>query len=143
MEKTIIWDIDGILGLPLESYAHAIPLAPGLELFNAVLKSAIFGETFNIIILTHRPEYARSDTLDWLRSVFNFSDFGTDFINSKLFMRADDDSRPAAEYKKSFIQENFIDINEQIICAFDDDPAVVDMYRSMGITVYQAFNKRE
>ena len=100
----------------------------------------------DIVIFTGRPTTTRSLTIGWLRKVgilpplrwenmdsLTPDDYGK-YSRVMLFMRESSDFRPNWEVKKDLL-ENFItnEPHTEIIMAYDDDPAVIKMYKGQGI----------
>nr|UVX49284.1 MAG: acid phosphatase [Bacteriophage sp.] len=82
--------------------------------------------TYRIIILTGRGAVAREVTEQWL------DDHGV--VYDKLIMREIGDCRKDTDFKRAQLEDIGI---ENIVCAFDDLPHIVDFMREMGITVYE------
>lgn len=82
--------------------------------------------TYRIVILTGRGAVARDVTEQWLE------EHGV--VYDKLVMREVGDCRKDTEMKLSALEDIGI---ENIVCAFDDLPHIVDFMRSLGITVYE------
>ena len=82
----------------------------------------------DIIILTARPVLYRAATEEWMRR---------NGIGYALVMMRDlDDHSPSTTLKRNQLQALFdnTDITpEKIICAYDDRPDVISMYKGMGI----------
>lgn len=82
--------------------------------------------TYRIIILTGRGAVAREVTEQWL------DDHGV--VYDKLIMREIGDCRKDTDFKRAQLEDIGI---ENIVCAFDDLPHIVDFMRGLGITVYE------
>lgn len=82
--------------------------------------------TYRIIILTGRGAIAREVTEQWLE------DNGV--VYDKLIMREIGDCRQDTEVKRTALEDIGLD---NIVCAFDDLPHIVDFMRSLGLTVYE------
>jgi FMN phosphatase YigB (HAD superfamily) len=82
--------------------------------------------TYRIIILTGRGAVAREVTEQWL------DDHGV--VYDKLIMREIGDCRKDTDFKRAQLEDIGI---ENIVCAFDDLPHIVDFMRELGITVYE------
>ena len=82
--------------------------------------------TYRIIILTGRGAVAREVTEQWL------DDHGV--VYDKLIMREIGDCRKDTDFKHAQLEDIGI---ENIVCAFDDLPHIVDFMRGLGITVYE------
>lgn len=81
-----------------------------------------------IIYITGRPERLREKTEAWL----NMNDFWYDL----LYMRKDGDYRFDVEVKKE-IYDKYIKDSYEVIAVFDDRDAVVELWRSLGLTCLQ------
>lgn len=140
----VIVDLDGTLSdgrwrlhlLPDESTRH---LDSAWATFNlAAADDPAFKDTIDvvnnlgmfceIIILTGRGAIAREVTEVWL------AQNGVDY--DQLIMRDIGDSRKDTVVKAEIINE-LRSKGRKILCAFDDLPHIVDMFRSMGITTYE------
>jgi hypothetical protein len=86
-----------------------------------------FFDPCDAVFITGRPERYTQQTLDWLYNTAEITDYGY-----SLFMRKNDDFRPAPEVKKDLYDE-YIKDNYEIMFAIDDDPRVVEMWRNEGI----------
>ena len=143
MKKTIIFDLDGTLALINERKNLAIasgkfdwdvffdPSNIKLDVPNKpVVKMAqLFAENgFFIVIFSGRSDKTKHATKSWLtRNKVPFH---------KLVMR--DNKRhfmPDNELKKQLLNEH-VNIND-IFLVVDDRQQVVDMWRSLGLTVFQ------
>ncbi|CBY88561.1 hypothetical protein [Pantoea phage LIMEzero] len=82
----------------------------------------------DIVILTGRGAVARAITENWLDK------HGVDY--DQLIMRAIGDSRKDTVFKAEVVNE-LRSQGRKILCAFDDLPHIVDMFREMGITTYE------
>lgn len=79
-------------------------------------------------VITGRPEKLRQDTLDW------FKDHYLPLKTENLHMRPDKDNRPDYEVKKDLFFSLKI-LPEDVLCAFEDRPQVIDMWKDLGISV--------
>lgn len=140
MRKTIIVDLDGTLA----DHTHRLPLLPTENLDRTEswreFNSACVWDTpiqrtidlisalslhYRVVILTSRCDHASLRTRRWL--------YIHDVSYNYLIMRREDDNRSSTEMKKEEVLEIGLD---NILCCFDDDPAVIKMFRKMGLTVY-------
>ena len=151
----IIYDLDGTISDDLwrrEKFLSSDPASSSWEDYfvncaqDNLINSHLIDFNDDIVIMTGRPEYVRSQTVAWLRRVgimptgnWKNLNFLTpyDYVKSGrilLFMRSHMDLRPNWEVKqdmvKKFIRKN---PDTQILIAYDDDPAVIKMYRRQGI----------
>lgn len=92
----------------------------------------LLNESYSIIVITERKELCRKKTTEFLfriTGVYSVTKTDTGFhtdINPEvyqLFMRPNDDHRPAHILKKE-IYETHIKGNYDVVMAFDDDPEV-------------------
>lgn len=140
MRKTIIADLDGTLA----DHTHRLPLLPTKNLdrteswkeFNSAclwdspIKSTIdlinaLSLNYRVVILTSRCNHVSSRTRRWMQL--------NGVAYDDIIMRREDDHRPSTEMKKDVVLEIGLD---NILCCFDDDPAVIKMFREVGLTVY-------
>lgn len=96
------------------------PIANTIEMFNALIRGGKTG-----VVLTGRSGEFLSDAVHWLSSHKCHYDF--------LVMRGAEDNRKDTVIKEEFLRAVGLD---RILCAFDDSPAVIAHFRSMGITTY-------
>ncbi|GAA1403261.1 hypothetical protein GCM10009613_64180 [Pseudonocardia kongjuensis] len=126
-----VFDIDGVLAdvshrlhfLDVHRWekffaaAHADPL---LEEGAQRLAAAL--ERYDVVYLTGRPERNRRLTEDWLA--------GFGLATGPLYMRPDDDHRPARYVKREVLRRLARD--REIAMIIDDDPAVVRVLADDG-----------
>ena len=87
---------------------------------------------FAVIILTGRSDEVEEGTRKWL------NENGVKY--DALIMRRKKDNRRVATVK----EEVLCAIGpENIVCAFDDSPVVVKLFRNLGITTYQVAGRRQ
>lgn len=104
----------------------------------ANLVRAVATEGGDVIFLTARGEDAREPTFNRLHHDFSFA------YSSDLIMRQMNDHRSAAEFKSSFIsglKSEFSVYRDHTLVAIEDDPAVVDAMRALGVTVLHIDSK--
>lgn len=75
-------------------------------------------------VITARPEFYRHITFEWLRRA------GVTILH--LLMRGNEDHRPSVEVKRDRLQP-LLRWKKEIEAAYDDNPAIVEMYRAHGI----------
>lgn len=86
-------------------------------------------KTVNILI-SGRNERCKKSTIQWLREKLNI------YIDEdQLFLRSEDDYRPAHEVKEDLIKKHIG--FENILFAFDDDDQVNEMYKKHGVMCYK------
>ena len=144
-DRVYIVDIDGTIA-NINHRLHFIQQDPKLwdEFFDActddapiddvidvvsTLTTLIFGRGYvRILYLTGRPERVRLKTQLWM-SIHNLP-------RGEIIMRKDGDHRPDTITKKELMD----DISRRgwrIAGVFEDRPAVVRVWREMGLTVFQ------
>jgi hypothetical protein len=82
-------------------------------------------ETYDIVLLSGRPERCRADTVDWLDR--------NGMTASRLVLRPDDDHRPAATLKAELVR--LVGGPDDIAVIVDDDELVIDRLRGLGYRV--------
>jgi hypothetical protein len=87
-----------------------------------------FHPDYKILLVSGRTDDLRSQTLDWLKR------YRIPF--DRLFMRRARDMRPDQVIKEEIFTQNIKDQYE-ILFVLDDRRKVVDMWRSLGLTVLQ------
>jgi hypothetical protein len=133
--KAIIVDIDGTLAMRTERgpydwdrVSEDTPNRPIVEIVNALQVS--MGPTVSVVFVSGRKNVCRMKTLEWLkRFMLNESPWS-------LHMRGDTDNREDAVMKEELYREH-IEPEFDVIAVFDDRQQVVDMWRSLGLTVLQ------
>lgn len=162
MKKAIIFDIDGVLakisknedGTPKRGYRDYDkvdldePIKEIFEFVERYLTNAT--HSTQVIFITGRKELCRQKTLLFLyKELKNYSpeeegEIAMRVEESKifLFMRPDDDNRPAVKLKKE-IYEKHIKGNYNVIMAFDDDPEICKMYKEQGILTLQPHTRED
>lgn len=81
---------------------------------------------YEVAIVTGRPDKYRLNTEAWLRK------HGVEF--SRIIMRRSGDHRPDYVVKKDLLDEVG---HERVAFVIDDRPSVCDMWRALGLRVYQ------
>lgn len=136
----VVLDLDGVLadvrhrlhhlaGRPRDwdAFFAAAPRDPVLEPGRQrALRAACEGHA--VVYLTGRPERCRADTLDWL--------VGHGLPEGPLFMRRDDDRRPARITKVVLLRRLCARLD--VVAVVDDDLAVVAAVRAAGFHVEHA-----
>jgi 3-deoxy-D-manno-octulosonate 8-phosphate phosphatase KdsC-like HAD superfamily phosphatase len=136
-EKVLIIDIDNTLtdashrmSMLKEEGDHWSKFFQAMagDSLNVWCKELIDGmhSNYGILLVTGRPSNYRDITVEWLKSK------GVNFDG--LYMRAEGDRRPDYVVKKEiyckYIQDTF-----DVLFVVDDRKTVVDMWRSLGLTV--------
>jgi hypothetical protein len=137
---------------------------PIKEVCETILTQCLLEIGATIIFVTGRKEKCFEGTLEWLECHMKYknymgeyktyyfgkrngfkvgqefyvldSDFGIPKCKGVIFMRPDNDHRPAEALKKE-IYETKIKYKYDVIMAFDDDPKVCEMYKKEGILTMQ------
>lgn len=143
--KTVLCDIDHVLSAAWprdhlignaswDDYHNAAsndkPVADIVAMINALGK-----EDFNIVAITARPEKFRRLTLDWM--------IRHDVYVDELLMRSDQEFRPSPEMKLELVRNRFQDVKNEVAFLIEDRDDVCQAFRELGITVLQAFCRRD
>lgn len=135
--KTVILDLDNCIAddawrIPSIDWSQSDMMGRyhdyhSLAAFDKVANTDLFEELSaenRLIIMTARPVLYRAATEHWLDT----NGVGYDI----LMMRSNADHRASAELKESQLHRAILDfglITNEVICAYDDRPDVVAMYR--------------
>lgn len=103
---------------------------PNMSVINTVY--SLYQQGRKIIFCSGRDAVCRPHTLDWLVSIFG----STMMAQSPLFMRKEGDMRKDSIVKLELFNKH-IRKNYNVIGVFDDRDQVVEMWRSIGLTVFQ------
>ena len=141
---TIIIDIDDTLSLAGERFklatkpngkidwniAHDVELVkndkpnePMIDLAKRYKKDG-----FKIVIITGRPDSIREVTEEWLKKY----DVGYD----ALYMRTEKEHYIKASVFKKKIYQIYC---ENVLCAYDDDEEIIQMWNSLGIPAFKVY----
>jgi len=131
LPKAVIFDIDGTLtlgGLNRSPYEWAkvgndLPNKPIIELLDLYRNIG-----YNIIIVSGRDSICRPETEQWLKD--------NNICYNNLYMRQIDDNRKDTIIKREIFDEHIREIFN-VITVVDDRACVVEMWRDMGLTVFQ------
>lgn len=139
LSRAIICDLDGTLA-NVSSHRHLVQKregvkrdfygfhryasgdAPVIEETREALWSV--AQSHDIILVSGRHDRWRSRTQAWLMA--------RDVPYDVLYMRPDEDYRPDTEVKLE-IYKNYIQDRYLVERAYDDRPAVIELWRSLGI----------
>lgn len=129
-QNAYIFDIDGTLALmngrsPYD-YTKVHTDIPNHNI--TMIARTLAASGLPIIIVSGRKDMCKAETEEWLKAnhiPYNF-----------LFMRQAEDNRNDAIIKRE-IYEEFIKDDFNVLAVFDDRNRVVDMWRSLGLTVCQ------
>lgn len=138
MSKTIICDLDGTL-FNIDHRLHYLNTKDWKGFFEAVkddtpnewcleLLRAMKTQGHEIVFVSGRNSVARAETNRQLVKLGFFP-------NTMLLMRHELDRRPDFALKKSFYKTQLKD--KDILFVLEDRKQVVDMWRSLGLTVLQ------
>lgn len=136
-----IFDLDGTLALRDESLSDCRKpfdwARVGEDLPNPAVVEvarALIGVGHKLLFVTGRMEQCRKPTCDWL-----IKHLGTPGVG--LIMRADEDYRPDTEVKAEMYQSTLCRMLRShfggVAGIFDDRKGVVEMWRELGLTVFQ------
>lgn len=90
---------------------------------------ALLHAGYDLAFVSGRPEECRTQTQMWLyENISRHMPFD-------LYMRPDGDYRKDSIVKREIYDEHFAD--RVVLGVFDDRPAVVEMWRGLGLTVFQ------
>lgn len=82
---------------------------------------------YEVIILTGRPESTKDVTKKWLDK--------HNIEYDKLYMRNREDHFMKADLFKKKVYETYI--KEDVICAFDDEQSIIDMWMNLKIPAFK------
>lgn len=116
----INWDI-------AHSEKNIILDGPNYPMIDLVKKYKKEGVT--IILLTGRPNSVRNITKKWLKKY--------DIPYDILYMRNEKEHYLKAPLFKRKIYET--EIKENVLCAFDDEQDIIDMWKELGIPSFKVF----
>jgi phosphoglycolate phosphatase-like HAD superfamily hydrolase len=136
--KIVVVDLDDTI--TDAAWRHALSFDDSLDqsdldaAFVDVIKfiNAVSG-IYRIVGVTVRPERYRTATLRWLLEAGVRMD--------DLLMRRNDDYRREIDLKRDLVTR-YIN-KEMIVCAFDDNEKIIQLYRELGITAFQIYPRRE
>ncbi len=129
--KAVLVDLDGTVALMCgrspydETRVHED--RPNKAVIAAV--GSMYQEAFEVIFVSGRTEGCREATEEWLTS-------HVPFRYQALHMRKVGDIRKDAVVKREIFDQHIRD-NWDVTCVFDDRNQVVEMWRSLGLTVFQ------
>jgi predicted kinase len=137
LPSCVIFDIDGTLACvgdrsPYDAKSCALDLPnKSIIALNEFINVAIiegFKSDTKVFLLSGRKEEAREETEKWMKV------HGVQF--DKLFMRDTEDNRKDSIIKKELFEKHIKD-QYNVLFIVDDRDQVVEMWRSIGITVLQ------
>ncbi len=137
--KAIIIDIDGTVAQKCHSrdihdltqVGFDYPIWPTITVIENMMTE------YMPIFVSGRKEVARKATEQWLLHYVSFPkyDYGNGAPGTLLFMRQNDDNRCDTIIKRE-IYEKEIKGQFDVFCVFDDRKKVIDMWRSLGLFVF-------
>ncbi|MGB5913534.1 MAG: AAA family ATPase [Phormidesmis sp.] len=129
LEDVIVVDMDGTLALIGDRSPYDASKCdqdpPNMPVLQTILK---WQETHKIIVMSGRTDDAKVKTEGWLKK------YGVNY--SALHMRAVGDMRKDTIVKAEMYQAHLAE-KYNVIAVFDDRNSVVEMWRSLGLTVFQ------
>lgn len=140
MGPVAVFDIDGVLA-DVRHRLHYVQSRPKRwgAFFGAADRDPVLAQgaallrslaaTHEIRYLTGRPERLRAVTEDWLHA--------GGLPREPLTMRPDHDRRPSRTFKRDRLRD-WLAAGAHIALVVDDDPAVVDMVRELGLAILPA-----
>ena len=131
LPHAIICDIDGTLAIKgdrdIYDYSKVHLDTPNMPVVHL---AQVLGEERLLIFVSGREDNCRMDTMDWLKDNLGFA------FTPDLFMRKTGDMRKDSIVKREIFDEHIRD-KYQIDYVLDDRDQVVEMWRSLGLTVLQ------
>lgn len=131
LPHAIICDIDGTLAIKgdrdIYDYSKVHLDTPNMPVVHL---AQVLGEERLLIFVSGREDNCRMDTMDWLKDNLGFA------FTPDLFMRKTGDMRKDSIVKREIFDE-YIRDKYQIDYVLDDRDQVVEMWRSLGLTVLQ------
>ena len=145
MNKAIIVDIDGTIAdakhrlhfirdkkkKDYDKFFDAMGEDP--PMMSVIEMIVVLSEHYEIIFVTGRPESHRQMTLDWMERHAPVLWLKAQL---NLHMRPTGNYKPDTQIKRS-AYHYYIKPNYHIVGVFEDRKSVVDMWRKLGLTVYQ------
>lgn len=128
----IIVDVDGTLAIrdgrtPYE-WSRVMEDRPNWPVIVTVRNMHRAG--YRVIIVSGRPDKCLTETRDWLKLHLDLP------FDMLLMRRSDDMARPDVEVKAEMYQKT-IAARYRVLAVFDDRNSVVQMWRELGLTVFQ------
>lgn len=133
LPDTVLVDIDGTVAQMDGRDPHDYHLVNTDKPRPAVVEAVriVYDAGLLPVFVSGRPESSREDTQRWL-----IRWLGAWAGRMTLFMRPNDDHRPDYQVKLEIFNREIRD-NYRVLWAYDDRQQVVDMYRSIGLDVFQ------
>lgn len=102
------------------------PIHDTVEVINCL------GQKYPVLFVTGRNEGCREVTEKQIKNCC------PNLCEWKLIMRPDSDQKTADVIVKKQLFEQYVAPEYDILCAFDDKQANIDLWRSLGITAYHS-----
>ncbi|MEO0648202.1 MAG: polynucleotide kinase [Cyanobacteria bacterium J06650_10] len=129
LEDVIVVDMDGTLALMGDRSPYDVSKCdqdpPNIPVLQTILK---WQDTHKIIVMSGRTDDGKAKTETWLKQ------YGVRYF--ALHMRTMDDMRKDTIVKKE-MYELYLQNKFNIFAVFDDRKSVVEMWRSLGLIVFQ------
>lgn len=129
LDDVIVVDMDGTLALMGDRSPYDVSKCdqdlPNLPVLQTILK---WQETHRIIVMSGRTDDGQEKTIAWLEKY--------DVKYAELHMRKLGDMRKDTIVKEEMYRAN-VEGQYNVIAVFDDRKSVVEMWRSLGLTVFQ------
>ena len=129
LEDVIVVDMDGTLALMGDRSPYDVSKCdqdpPNMPVVQTILK---WQDTHKIIVMSGRTDDGKEKTASWLEK------YGVKY--SELHMRKTGDMRKDTIVKEEMYRAH-LDGRYNVIAVFDDRKSVVEMWRSLGLTVFQ------
>jgi len=140
MRKAVIFDMDGtladvrgirhhVVGKRRRDFdafhADSVNVPPNPHVANAAVMADMLG--VDVVVVTARKVRWARHTAMWLAM--------NRIPSAAMFMRADKDSRPDVEVKRDILRS--IRRTWDVIAAWDDNPKIVALWESEGITTHR------
>lgn len=135
LPSAFIFDIDGTIAHvdgKRDIFDYSKVIDDSIDIHTSVLLDSV-RKTNEIIFVTGREESCRKETVQWLDK-WGLGEY-------PLYMRPLEDRRKDTILKKE-IFENIIEPKYNVIGVFEDRVSVVEMYRKLGLKVYQVNSRK-
>lgn len=142
--QAIIVDIDGTVAekYPKRDIHDLTKVCYDYPIWPTIKTIEILMTEYLPIFVSGRKECARRETERWLLHNISFPnyDYGGGSPGTILYMRSDYDNRCDTIVKRE-IYERHIKDDYSVFCVFDDRKKVIDMWRSLGLFVFDCSQK--
>lgn len=129
LDDVIVVDMDGTLALMGDRSPYDVSKCdqdpPNIPVLQTILK---WQQTHKIIVMSGRTDDGKSKTESWLQK------YGVNYTG--LHMRSLGDMRKDTIVKEEMYR-TYLEGKYNVIAVFDDRKSVVEMWRSLGLTVFQ------